>query len=87
MGIANLNMGASMPNDTEEYRGHTISWDVAQTSENGSWKATGSVVWSDASGVSNVHPIPGLPDRFDSEVDAKHSQLKLAKEWIDNQAK
>jgi hypothetical protein len=76
-----------MPNDTVEYRGHTINWDVAQISGTNCWKATGSVTWSDASGISNVRPISGVADRFDSEVDAKHSVLKLAKECIDKQAK
>lgn len=72
-----------MASELVEYQGHTIASDVAVLSGTRYWKATAAILWPDPSGISNVRPLTGIPDRFGSESEAREYVMRAALQWID----
>ena len=73
-----------MPNGTEEYRGYTITWDATDDATTGLWKGTGVVQMPpDASGVNQVHSVPGRVYGFKSSEEVRDHIIRTAKDWID----
>jgi len=72
-----------MASELAEYRGHTIALDVSVIPGTLYWKATAAILWPDPSGISNVRPLTGIPDRFGSESEAREHVMRAAHQWID----
>ncbi len=74
-------------NGVENYRGTDIMWDISEIDGSGFWKGTAAIVtppsaWSPA-GVKSVSDIP---ERFNSEEEARESVLKLARKLADGRS-
>ena len=68
----------------EEYRQHSIHWNVTRVPGTDRVKAKGSVSWTDLSGVFHLHPLPDISGRLNSPAAAERELVKHAKHWIDS---
>jgi hypothetical protein len=68
----------------KEYRQHTIQWAVARVPGSDTFKAKGSVSWTDVSGVFHLHPLSDISGRFNSEAAAERQLVDQARHWIDD---
>jgi len=76
-------------NGVEEYRGCKINWVIARVDGAG-WRGTAVVMLPAATTpqrLPDARSVPGIPERFTSENEAREMVLKLAREFIDNGSK
>ena len=74
-------------NGTENYRGTEIKWEMSEIAGSGFWRGTAAIVtppgeWS----PPEVRTVPDIPERFNSEEDARESVLRLAREVVDGRS-
>jgi hypothetical protein len=73
-------------NGIEEYHGYRISWDISRIDGTELWKSTAAIVQPaepPSRPLPTVTEVPGIPERFSSENEAREITLKLAREFVD----
>src|ERR1044072_10052482 len=74
-------------NGTENYGRTEINGEISKIPGSGFWRGTAAIVtppvkWS----PPEVRTVPDIPERFNSEEDARESVLRLAREVVDGRS-
>jgi hypothetical protein len=77
-------------NGVEEYHGCKINWVIGRINGTGFWRGTALVMLgAEASPqqLPEVRTVPGIPEGFISQSEAREMVLKIAREFIDSGSK